>query len=155
MKTLLAAAVLSTAMVVPAYADRVQLGVLDCKVSGGAGFIVGSSKGVACTFRTGEKAPEAYVGSISKFGLDVGVTTGSVIKWVVYGTSDGTYAPGALAGSYGGVSAEATAAFGAGANALVGGSGRNFVLQPVSLQGQRGLNLAVGVSSFKLRTVQG
>ena len=58
---------------------------------------------------------------------------------------------GALAGNYGGVSAEATVGLGVGANALVGGSNNTVALQPVSVQGQQGLNLAVGISQLQLR----
>ena len=63
------------------------------------------------------------------------------------------YAPGALAGDYIGPSAGASVGVGAGANLLVGGSGSSFTLQPLSVEAQTGLNLAVGVSSFQLRSV--
>jgi hypothetical protein len=53
-------------------------------------------------------------------------------------------------GTYAGVSAEASVALGAGANALVGGSDKSVVLQPLSVQGQTGLNLAVGVTELVL-----
>ena len=62
------------------------------------------------------------------------------------------YALGALAGDYVGASAEATAAVGVGANVLVGGSEQTMTLQPLSVQGQTGLNLALGVSKFQLRS---
>jgi hypothetical protein len=58
---------------------------------------------------------------------------------------------GALAGNYGGVSAEATVGLGVGANALLGGSENSIALQPVSVQAQQGLNVAVGVSALSLR----
>ena len=58
----------------------------------------------------------------------------------------------AAAGDYVGASAGVTAAVGAGANLLVGGSSQAFTLQPLSLQTQTGLNLAVGVSQFQLRS---
>ena len=61
---------------------------------------------------------------------------------------------GALAGSYGGVGAEATAGAGLGANVLVGGTGRSFSLQPLSIQGQTGLNFAAGVTTVTLTHVQ-
>ena len=130
-----------------------ELGVLDCKVEGGAGFIIGSTKDLSCTFSpAGGRAPEPYFGQVQKFGLDVGVTGATLIRWIVLAPTADAYAPGALAGNYVGVSAEATVGVGLGANALVGGSGETFVLQPVSVQAQEGLNLAVGFSSFQLRT---
>ena len=61
---------------------------------------------------------------------------------------------GALAGNYTGASAEATVGAGLGANVLVGGSDRTVSLQPVSVQGQSGLNLAVGVSGLQLRVAR-
>ena len=44
-----------------------------------------------------------------------------------------------------------TVGAGAGANVLVGGSNRTVSLQPVSVQGQTGLNLAAGVAELTLR----
>ena len=134
-----------------------ELGVLDCTVEGGAGFIIGSTKDVLCTYRPADKnlAPENYHGTISKIGLDVGVTGKTLITWAVFGPNADIYAPGGLAGDYVGASAEASAAIGVGANALVGGSNRTFSLQPLSVQAQTGVNLAVGVTEFKLRTAAG
>jgi len=43
---------------------------------------------------------------------------------------------------------------GLGANALVGGSDRTVALQPLSLQGQTGLNVAAGVTDLELRPVR-
>jgi len=41
--------------------------------------------------------------------------------------------------------------YGVGANALVGGSRRSVFLQPLSVQGQKGLNFAAGVAGLVLR----
>jgi hypothetical protein len=134
-----------------------ELGVLDCKVEGGAGFIIGSTKDVLCTYRPADKnlAPENYHGTISKIGLDIGVTGETLITWAVIAPNADLYAPGALAGNYVGASAEASAAIGVGANALVGGSNRTFSLQPLSVQAQTGVNLAIGIAEFKLRQAAG
>ncbi len=133
--------------------EGIKLGLLECSIQGGSGFIVGSSKKLNCTFRPTQKgfAPEIYVGQVNKFGLDVGMTERTLMQWLVLAPTTDIYSPGALAGNYVGASAEATAAVGAGANVLVGGSNRTFTLQPVSVQAQTGLNLAVGVSQFQLR----
>ncbi len=153
--TILAALAMSAMLAPSAVAQaRVELGVLDCHVAGGAGFIIGSTKDLSCTFSPAGRPPETYFGVVRKFGLDVGVTGASLIRWVVLAPTVDAYAPGALAGNYVGVSAEATAGVGLGANALVGGSGETFVLQPVSVQAQEGLNLAIGFSSFQLRTTR-
>ena len=137
----------------PAAAQRptyVKTGVLDCDVSGGFGWIIGSEKSVSCVFTPDVPGPrEAYVGAISKFGLDIGATTGSQMTWGVYAETVGGRA--ALAGDYSGATGEATIALGLGANVLVGGSNRTIALQPVSLTGQVGLNVAVGVAELRLR----
>jgi Protein of unknown function (DUF992) len=130
--------------------DRTKAGTLTCDISGGIGLVVASKKDVTCMFTPATAGPrEVYVGSISKFGLDVGATSGGEMVWSVFAPSNKKF--GALAGEYGGASAEATVGAGLGANVLVGGSDRTVSLQPVSVQGQAGLNLAVGVAALSLR----
>ena len=133
-----------------------KLGMLDCVIEGGMGLILGSKKDVTCTFTPGNDTmpPEAYVGAIKKFGLDIGGTEQSVMKWLVFAPTEKEYALGALAGEYTGVGAEATVVVGGGANVLIGGSNKTFTLQPLSLQAQTGLNVAAGVTSFELRAAQ-
>jgi len=150
----LAAAVLCAfAGVTPSQAAHVEAGVLNCTVHGGAGLVFGSSKALDCTFKGTSGGTEHYRGSITKFGLDLGFTSQSQIIWTVFAPSADLPA-GALAGNYGGVSAEATVGLGVGANALVGGSNDTVALQPVSVQGQQGLNLAVGISQLQLRAMR-
>jgi hypothetical protein len=134
-------------------ADRIQAGTLTCDISGGLGFIIGSQKTLNCSFVPAIPGPpEFYAGVLSKLGIDLGGTTGGVMVWSVYApTSRGA---GALAGSYGGASAEATVGAGIGANILVGGSNRTVELQPLSVQGQTGLNVAAGVAGIELRWVR-
>jgi hypothetical protein len=55
-----------------------------------------------------------------------------------------------LAGSYGGPTAEISVAAGLGANVLVGGSRRTVALQPLSVQGQVGLDIGAGISALEL-----
>lgn len=130
-------------------AQPVKVGTLVCDVSGGIGMIIGSQKGVQCLFSPNmAEPPEAYVGTISKFGLDIGATSRGQMVWAVYAPT--TRIIGALAGTYSGATAEATIAVGLGANVLVGGSDRTIALQPLSVQGQTGLNLAAGVASLAL-----
>jgi len=125
-------------------AGYLEAGVLSCTVAGGAGFIIGSTKTLTCVFQSGQRR-EGYHGTINKFGVDPGV-----ISWAVF-VSKGDPAPGALAGTYAGVTGEATIGVGIGANALVGGSNRGIVLQPLSLSAQQGLNLAVGIAGLELK----
>ena len=131
--------------------DRVKAGTLVCDVSGGIGMIIASNKAVQCQFNPDMPGPpEIYYGSISKFGLDIGATSGGQMVWAVYAPS--SYGLGVLAGVYSGATAEATIAVGLGANALIGGSNRTVALQPLSVTGQTGLNLAAGVASLELRS---
>jgi hypothetical protein len=126
----------------------VRVGDLTCNVASGWGFVFGSSKDLHCTFR-GNEHVEHYTGSISKFGVDIGYTEGGVLVWGVFApTSD--MRQGALAGDYVGGSAQVTAGLGVGANALVGGFNKSFALQPVSVEGSKGLNVAAGIGSISL-----
>lgn len=128
----------------------VKVGELTCGVASGWGFVFGSSKDLHCVFRQSGKAPVHYSGSISKFGVDIGYTEGGVLIWgVVAPTSD--VRPGALEGDYVGVSAGATAGVGVGANVLVGGFDKSFSLQPLSVSGNEGLNVAAGIGSISLK----
>jgi hypothetical protein len=127
---------------------------LTCNVAGGWGFVFGSSKSVRCTFARAGGRPEHYAGSINKFGVDIGYTQGGVLVWGVFAPS-ANLAPGALSGNYGGVTGSATVGVGAGANVLVGGSNRTISLQPVSIEGNTGLNVAAGIGSITLRYQRG
>lgn len=141
------------ASAMPAHAAHVEAGVLNCTVHGGPGLVFGSTKNLDCTFNGTSGGTEHYRGTITKFGLDLGFTSKSKIYWTVFAPS-ADVPSGALAGNYGGVSAEATVGLGVGANALVGGSNDSIALQPVSVQGQQGLNLAVGISQLQLRSMR-
>jgi len=135
-------------------ANGVKVGVLNCSVSSGWGFILGSSKEVNCSFVPSRGAGEHYVGSISKVGVDIGYTKGGVLVWdVIAPASD--VRPGALEGNYGGVSASATVGAGIGANVLIGGFDKSIALQPVSIEGNTGLNVAAGIGALSLKHAQG
>ena len=155
-KPLSALAVLAVAAAVAlpipasAQANRTKVGTLSCDISGGIGLIITSKKDLTCMFTPSQPGPrEVYVGSITKFGLDLGATAGGEMVWAVYAPSTRKF--GALAGNYGGATAEATVGAGLGANVLVGVSDRTVALQPVSVQGQAGLNVAAGVADLRLR----
>jgi hypothetical protein len=156
LKTLRAAAVvaasvgLATALATPAAAQGgVNVGNLTCNVSSGWGFVFGSSKGLNCTFAGAGGRYEYYSGNIAKFGVDIGYTQGGVLIWTVVAPT-AVLAPGALAGSYAGATASATVGVGVGANALIGGSGNTIALQPLSISGNTGLNVAGGIGAINL-----
>jgi hypothetical protein len=129
---------------------KLVAGTLTCKGGPNVGLVVGSTQKLDCSFTpSGKGRVREYKGTITKVGLDIGYKSGSVIVWTVLGSSEKVPSK-ILIGNYAGVSAEASVALGAGANALVGGSDKSIVLQPLSVQGQTGLNLAVGVAELSL-----
>jgi hypothetical protein len=148
-----AAALAAAAMAfgAPAQADGVKVGVLTCHESSGWGFVFGSSKSLHCIYHHGGYS-ERYNGDVSKFGVDIGYTSSAVIVWDVFAPNSGPER-GALAGEYGGLQASAAVGPGAGANVLVGGFHRSFTLQPISIQGEEGLNVAAGIGSMTLHFV--
>ncbi|MGO8866781.1 MAG: DUF992 domain-containing protein [Alphaproteobacteria bacterium] len=128
----------------------VKVGTLTCNVSSGWGFVFGSSRSLRCVYAPVQGAPEHYAGHVNKYGVDVGYTAGGVLVWGVIAPTS-TLAPDALAGHYGGVTASATVAVGVGANVLVGGFNKSITLQPVSIEGNTGLNVAAGIAEITLR----
>lgn len=132
----------------PAKASGVKVGVLTCKIEGGWGLVVVSNKKLHCIFR-GAGRRESYYGTITKVGVDLGVTRASSFSWSVIAPSRNILAHD-LAGGYLGVSAEATVVAGLGANVLLGGGRNSFALQPVSVQSQSGLNAAAGIAGLSL-----
>lgn len=132
----------------------VRVGTLSCNVASGWGFVFGSSRALHCTFSPGPGGhPEHYSGTISKFGVDIGYTQGGVLVWAVLAPT-ANLAPGALSGNFAGVTGSATVGVGAGANVLIGGSNRTISLQPVSIEGNTGLNVAAGIGAITLRHVR-
>jgi hypothetical protein len=149
---LLAAAVLS-GITVPAAtqpANGTKVGALACKTSASLGLIIGSHQKLACRFTPDIGGPpEHYFGHINRLGLDLGVRAGGAMVWAVVAPTSG-YHHGALAGKYVGASGSVSVGLGAGAHVLVGGSHRSFALQPLSVEGQAGVNLALGVAGLTL-----
>jgi hypothetical protein len=137
------------AIAAPAQAAGVQVGVLTCNEASGWGFIFGSSHAIHCTFSSNTSALERYSGAISKFGVDIGYLRGGLIVWAVFAPT-ATLVPGALAGTYGGATAGASVGLGVGANALIGGSTNTIALQPLSIEGSNGLNVAAGIAEMTL-----
>jgi hypothetical protein len=154
-RTLILSAIMAVGLwglaAMPAHASdvKVKTGYLTCHEASGWGFIIGSSHKIRCTYTSNNHRTEYYTGSISKFGADIGYLQSAVILWAVAApTTDlGT---GALAGSYGGVDASVALGVGAGANVLVGGFDKSIALQPVSVEGQNGLNVAAGIAGMSL-----
>jgi uncharacterized protein DUF992 len=130
-------------------AGGTKVGMLTCKTSASLGLLVGSHQKLRCSFSPDNGPPENYVGHINRLGLDIGVKAGGAMVWGVFAPTAGLH-HGALAGKYVGGSSSASLGVGVGANALIGGSHRSIALQPLSVEGQVGVNLALGVAGLTL-----
>jgi hypothetical protein len=128
-----------------------QVGGLSCKLAPTIGLIVLSEQKMTCEFKPNQPGwpVQRYAGTMTNVGIDLGATAGGVLGWAVFASTVGP-AFGGLGGSYAGASGELTIGVGAGANVLVGGSGRSVALQPLSLQGTAGLNVQLGVAGLEL-----
>jgi len=127
-----------------------QVGMLTCQMAPSIGFIVGSRQSMRCRFLpNGGYQQQIYVGEFDTVGLDVGITAGGVLAWGVFAPTGGPPV-GGLAGVYVGASGDISLGVGVGANVLFGGSNRTIALQPLSVEGEVGIALALGVSSLKL-----
>jgi hypothetical protein len=153
--TMILAAASFALLAAPANAQprQVKVGTLTCSLSASVGLVVGSQKNANCIFRGNPGEPEeAYTGTMTTIGLDIGVTTGGVIIWTVFADTDRYL--GMLTGTYAGATAEVSVAAGLGANVLVGGSRRSVALQPLSVQGQVGLDIAGGIGALELHPLR-
>src|SRR6201987_3194071 len=150
-RSLTPACLASIALVAPAIGSaaqqpiqRVQLGVLECRGGASVGFIVGAVTNLGCVLRVEGLPEDRYVATIRKVGLDLGITEETSLAWGVYAPV-ARLGPGDLAGIYAGAQGWVSLGVGGGANVLVGGSNNSIALQPLSLQGQLGVNIAAGL----------
>src|ERR1700741_3945258 len=150
---ILAALVVLAASISSAHAQqvqRVQVGVLECRGGASVGFVVGSVTNLGCVLRADGLPEDRYIATIRKVGIDLGITQESALAWGVYAPVS-RLGPGALSGNYAGAQGSATLGVGVGGNVLVGGSDNTIALQPLSVQGQVGGNIAAGLESLELR----
>ena len=127
----------------------VRAGILQCQGGQNVGFVVGSVTSLQCMFQSQGHRPEPYIATVHRFGLDLGVTEQTRFSWAVNAPTS-RLGRGELAGNYGGVGANASVGVGGGGNFLVGGPANSYALQPISVQGQTGLNVAAGVADIEL-----
>jgi hypothetical protein len=131
----------------------VRAGILQCQGGQNVGFVVGSVASLECVFQSEGRRPEPYVATIHRLGLDLGVTQLTRLSWAVNAPTN-RVGRGDLSGNYGGVGANASVGVGFGGNFLVGGPANSYALQPISVQGQTGLNVAAGVADIELEPVR-
>jgi hypothetical protein len=131
-------------------AGRTRVGTLTCNIAPGVGLVVGGQRQLSCIYASARgRARDAYEGTVSTLGLDIGATTGGQMAWAVFAPA--SLGRGALAGTHTGATAGGTVGAGASANVLVGGPDRRIIMQPAAVQGQTGVNIAAGVSTLELR----
>jgi hypothetical protein len=130
----------------------VRAGILQCQGGQHVGFVVGSVASLECVFQSEGRRPEPYVATIHRLGLDLGVTQLTRLSWAVNAPTN-RVGRGDLSGNYGGVGANASVGVGFGGNFLVGGPANSYALQPISVQGQTGLNVAAGIADLELTPV--
>ena len=136
-----------------AQGSSMRTGLLTCRTSASVGLIVGSTQRLSCQFKSDAGWVQNYVGRMNRVGLDLGITAGGVMSWAVLGSSS-AIRPGALTGRFVGASGAASLGVGVGANVLFGGTRKSVSLQPLSVEGQVGVNLALGVAGLTLTPVR-
>jgi len=149
---------LATVALVASFANAnalppVRAGILQCQGGQNVGFVVGSVTSLECVFQSEGRRPEPYIATVRRFGLDLGVTGQTRFSWAV-NAPNSSVRRGDLAGNYGGVGANASVGVGGGGNFMVGGPANSYALQPISMQGQTGLNVAAGVAGIELQPVR-
>jgi Protein of unknown function (DUF992) len=146
---------IAVAALVTSYASAnalppVRAGILQCQGGQNVGFVVGSVTSLECVFQSEGRRPEPYIATVRRYGLDLGITEQTRLSWAVNAPA-GRVARGHLTGNYGGVGANASVGIGGGGNFLVGGPQNAYALQPISVQGQTGLNVTAGVADLELQ----
>jgi hypothetical protein len=131
----------------------VRAGILQCEGGQNVGFVVGSVTRLECVLQSEGRRPEPYLATVHRFGVDLGFTDQTRFSWAVNAPT-GRLDRGELAGNYGGVGANASVGVGFGGNFLVGGPQNAYALQPISVQGQTGLNVAAGIANIELTPVR-
>jgi hypothetical protein len=150
--SIIAIAALAASIATASAMPPMRAGILHCQGGQNVGFVVGSTASLQCVFQSEGRRPEPYLATVRRLGLDLGVTDQTRLTWAVSAPT-GRVGHGDLAGNYGGVGANASVGVGGGSNFLVGGPQNSYALQPISVQGQTGLNVAAGIASIELEPV--
>lgn len=129
--------------------NGVLIGYLSCHISNGWGYVIGSERNVNCIYRPRHGQPELYDGSITAVGPSLGYLSSATMLWGVVAPSYNVRY-GALAGNYAGAGANAAVDYGVGASALFGGFEHSIQLEPISVRGERGVNVALGIEDVAL-----
>lgn len=124
-----AGAVLSTAGCVQDNAEaanarmrnsQLYIGALTCEIAGGTGYLVASIRRMDCVFQPMSGGSQAYEGELRGFGLELGYTKPMKMLWKVY-TVGSNHGATAVAGTFVGEAAGATASRSVGGDWVYGG----------------------------------
>lgn len=127
----------------------VELGTLTCELQAVTNVLIYAEESFECTFVTEDGVTQTYDATIGKVGANLQLKTDQTLKWIVMSSVDPAKEQD-LSGDYIGASAQASLGVGAGANLMVGGSGDNFTLQPLSLSGQEGIGASLTIDGLNL-----
>lgn len=147
------AALVASAASANAQQQGVRVGVLECRGGQNVGMVIASATTLQCIFNGEGRRPEPYLAHVTRVGVDLGVTENTTLAWAVHAPTQ-RIGRGDLAGSYGGVGGNVSFGVGGGGNLLWGGSQNSFALQPLSVQGQTGVNVTGGVVGLDLEPVK-
>jgi len=134
-----------------AHAEPIRVGGLTCTSSPRVGLIIASRQMLRCASRS--SAPPrhlVYSGSTRGLDFDIGAARRGALFWVVFAPNT-RFSRRALRGNYEAANGSVMSNLGLGTNVLIGGSQRTIFLQPLSAEGQIGINLAAGVSNLSIR----
>jgi hypothetical protein len=132
---------------------EVQVGLLTCHSPEPSTYVIASAHSYRCVFNPVAGARQYYVARAYRFGAEIGISNNTGLAWLVFAPSP-RVGPGALAGNYAGVSAGAAVLVGARASGLVGGLPNAFTLQPVSVEGEMGMNVVATVTGLALTALE-
>ncbi len=129
---------------------RVESGLLECKGEMATAYGFGSSRGVTCEYRPAMGMNQYYTGTLSRVGLDFGVSDQASMIWMVLTTTK-QLGPGALAGEYVGFSSGAAIGPGFSANVLMAkDASAGIALQPLSVSSDSGLSISIAAAGLTL-----
>lgn len=131
----------------------IEWGVLTCNVSGNSGYFFADDLTMDCVMLTHDGEISCYEGTLSRFGLDVGVTLAKTQVWSILAvakTPRGEF----LNGSYYGADIGASAFVGGGFGLNIGGFERSFVMVPISGYFHSGINVTASLTHLKLKSVE-
>jgi hypothetical protein len=154
----LAAAILGgpglTGSALAAEDGKLELGYLECELTRDTGNVLVSEQSYSCLFEPadGDRPAEVYTATSDKVGIDLSKTETETVRWAVLAAGYPEQF-GALAGDYGGVSADVSLGVGAGAKVLVGGFEDTITLQPLSVSTQEGYGLSLAIESLDMTFV--